>query len=84
MYYLTMGQDEISFRVTSYDKHNNPQVNETIKALLPPEWTQILEEQTMQIRALIQARSMHLAKCKTAFAEMQKSFTPESYPELFL
>lgn len=61
MYYLTMGQDEVSFRISSSDKPNDPQVNEAIKALLPPEWTQLLEEQTTQIRALIQARSIHLA-----------------------
>ena len=84
MYYLTMGQDEVSFRISSSNKPNDPQVNEAIKALLPPEWTQILEEQTIQIRTLIQARSMHLANCKATFTKMQESFTPELTPELFL
>ena len=83
MYYLTMGQDEVSFRISSSDKPNDPQINETIKALLPPEWTQILEEQTMQIRALIQARSMHLAKCKNAFAAFQANIE-QTHPEIFI
>ena len=83
MYYLTMGQDEVSFRISSSDKPNDPQVNEAIKALLPPEWTQILEEQTMQIRALIQARSMHLAKCKNAFAVFQENIE-QTHPEILV
>ena len=83
MYYLTMGQDEVSFRITSSDKPNDPQVNEAIKALLPPEWAQLLAEQTTQIRALIQARSMHLAKCKNAFAAFQANIE-QTNPEIFI
>ena len=83
MYYLTMGQDEVSFRVSSSDKLSDPQVNEAIKALLPSEWTQILEKQTTQIRTLIQARSMHLAKCKNAFAAFQASIE-QTHPEIFI
>ena len=82
-YYLTMGQDEVSFKVSSSDKPNDHQVNEVIKALLPPEWTQVLEEQTTQIRALIQARSMHLAKCKNAFATFQANIE-QTHPEIFI
>ena len=82
-YYLTMGQDEVSFKVSSSDKPNDPQVNEVIKALLPPEWTQVLEEQTAQIRALIQARSMHLAKCKNDFATFQANIE-QTHPEIFI
>ena len=83
MYYLTMGQDEVSFRISSSDKPNDPQVNEAIKALLPPEWTQILEEQTTQIRVLIQARSMHLAKCKNDFAVFQANIE-QTHPEILI
>ena len=83
MYYLTMGQDEVSFRISSSDKPNDPQVNEAIKALLPPEWTQVLEKQTTQIRTLIQARSMHLAKCKNDFAVFQANIE-QTHPEIFI
>ena len=83
MYYLTMGQDEVSFRISSPDESNDHQINEIIKALLPPEWTQILEEQTTQIRTLIQARSMHLAKCKNAFAAFQANIE-QTHPEIFI
>ena len=83
MYYLTMGQDEMSFRVSSSGEPNNPQVNEAIKALLPPEWTQVLEKQTTQIRALIQARSMHLAKCKNDFAVFQANIE-QTHPEILI
>ena len=83
MYYLTMGQDEVSFRISSSDKPNDSQVNEVIKALLPPEWTQVLEKQTTQIRALIQARSMHLAKCKNDFAVFQANIE-QTHPEILI